>query len=95
MTRSEFINFLVAMDIPFTETVDTEKGLDQVWVYSKPEYEANKKVGKEKQVYVPYLRVSDFSEGKNHWYTRENGLTGYRKIETIIVKCLKLKEGKL
>lgn len=86
MTREEFINFLKEHDIPYSEY--TGHGLDQVWVYSKEEYEKIKKhPRKYKDLYVPYLRVSHFDET---WYTRENGVTGYMSEDRVLEKCLKL-----
>lgn len=41
MTRSEFIRFLEANYIPYEEY--TENGLDQVYVFSKKEFNEKKK----------------------------------------------------
>lgn len=86
MTREDFINFLKEKDIPFEEY--TEHGLDQVWVYSKGEYELKKKnPRKYKNLYVPYLRVSNFD---GDWYTRDNGLCGYMSPVRVMEICLYL-----
>lgn len=87
MTREEFINFLKENDIPFDEY--TEHGLDQVYVYSKGEYQLKRKhPRKYKNLYVPYLRVSHFDEDR--WYTRENGWCEHMNQDRVLEKCLYL-----
>lgn len=87
MTRNEFIDFLKANDIPFEEY--TKNGLDQVWVYDKKQFEKKKlNPVKNRNMYVPYLRVSNFDGDR--WYTRENGWTCYMNQEIVINKCLEL-----
>lgn len=87
MTRSEFINFLNSNDIPYEEY--TENGLDQVYVFSKREFNEKKKHPKKNaDLYVPYLRVSHFDGIE--WYTRENGWTCYMSIDKILKKCKEL-----
>lgn len=85
MSRQEFIDFLVEKNIPYREY--TEKGLDQVYVFSKGEYELKKKhPRKYSYLYVPYIRISHFDEVE--WYTRENGYTCYMNVDRILEKCM-------
>ena len=87
MTRGEFINLLVEKKIPYQEY--TEKGLDQVYVYSKDEYEKKQNHPKKyADLYVPYLRVSNFD--RDVWYTRENGWTQWMTQEKVLAKCEEL-----
>ena len=86
MTREEFINFLKEHEIPFSE--DTDNGMDMVYAYSKVEYELKKKHPRKfKNLYVPYLRVSNFD---GEWYTREDGWCCCLGKCTVLDKCLKL-----
>lgn len=81
MTREEFIEFLETNGIPYSEC--TVNGLDQVYVFSKDEYEkkeANPR--KYKDLSVPYLRISHFDEYP--WYTRENGCCCYMDEESVM-----------
>ena len=90
MTREEFINFLKDHEIPFSE--DTNNGMDMVYVYSKVEYEIKQKHPRRfKNLYVPYLRVSNFN---GEWYTREDGWCSYMPEEVVIEKCLELGEAR-
>ena len=89
MKRAEFINYLVENNIPYTEYVVEDKGIDQVYVFSRKEHEMVKAHPKKyKNLYVPYLRVSHFDGDR--WYTRENGFTSYMSIEKILGKCKEL-----
>lgn len=81
MTRDDFVNYLRDNGIPYYEY--NVNGLYQVYVYSRKEYEMKKAhPRKNKNLYIPYLRVSHFDGDR--WYTRENGVTGYKSVKQIM-----------
>ena len=87
MTRTEFVKFLEENNIPFTEY--TQNGADMVYVFERKAYEEKKKhPRKNKDMYVPYLRVSHFDE--KSWYTRDNGYCCYMNQKTVLEKVKKL-----
>lgn len=86
MTREEFIEFLKERDIPFTEY--TENGLDQVYVFSRRAYMLKTKYPRRyKNLYVPYLRVSNFN---GEWYTRQDGWCEYMPVCNVLKICREL-----
>lgn len=92
MTREEFIEFLSEHGIPFTCDYLACK-YDGVYVFSKKEYNLKKiHPRKYKDLYVPYIRVSDFGHKRGRVYTRENGLVGYKDLSEVLDICLKYGE---
>lgn len=87
MTREQFIEMLNENDVHYEEY--TEKGMDQVWIFSRKEFELKKRHPRTyKDLYVPYLRVSHFNERDKQWYTKENGWTSWMNIKDVINKVL-------
>ncbi len=87
MTREEFVKFLNENNIPYN--MGPEIDYDGIYVKSRKEYEMKKKnPRKYRNLYIPYLRVSQFD--KERWYTRENGICGYMDKKEVIRKCLEL-----
>lgn len=87
MTREQFIELLKEKGVHFSEYC--ENGLDQIWIYSKKEFELkNKHPRKYKNLYIPYIRVSHFNERENFWYTRENGYVEWKFFRDVINKVL-------
>ena len=85
--RNDFIKWLEKKGIHHSEY--TEKGLDQVYVYSKEEYEKRQNhPRKYKDLYVPYLRVSQF-DGWPNLYVRDNGYCEYMNIQDIVRECIR------
>ena len=93
MTREEFIEFLGEHGIPFTYDRLAYDKYDGVYVFSKKEYNLKKThPRKYKDLYVPYIRVSDFGYKRGRVYTRENGLVGYKDLSEVLDICLKYGE---
>lgn len=56
-------------------TVMTDLGFEQVYIFEKTAYDKVKKQPRKyKDLYVPYLRISD--HGGNGLYTRRDGICG-------------------
>jgi len=86
MYREDFIDFLKENNLHYCE--NTVKGLDEVYVFSTVEFEAkHTHPRKFKNLYVPYLRVSNFD---GDWYVRDNGYCSYMPCEVVLEKCLEL-----
>jgi hypothetical protein len=84
--RNDFVNWLEKKGIPHCEY--TENGLDQVYVFSKKEYEMKQKhPRKNKDLYVPQLRVSQF-DGWPDLYVKDNGYCEYMNIQDIVRQCI-------
>ena len=82
MTRQDFINYLVKLGVPFSEY--TENGADMIYIHSRKEYEEKRNhPRKNKDLFVPYIRVSHFDE-LPRLYTRNNGYCCYMKLEDVI-----------
>lgn len=82
MTRDEFVMFLQKVKVPY-EIVEGIEGYDGVYVYSRKEFNEKKAhPRKNKNLFVPYLRVSDF--GTNRVYVRDCGLCEYRSLSNVI-----------
>ena len=90
MTREEFINVLKEHDIPFEDLSKNDNyvdGYDGIWVYSRKEYSLVKKhPRKHKNLYVPYIRVSNFG---GSWYTKYCGYTSYQSQKDVMEIVLK------
>lgn len=90
MTREEFINVLKEHDIPFEDLSNNDiyvDGYDGVYVFSRKEYSLKKKhPRKYKNLYIPYIRVSNFG---GEWYTRQDGWCCYMPEEKVIDIVLK------
>lgn len=88
MTREEFINYLMEIGVPFHDASEDIPGgeYDGVYIFEKKAYELKRKhPRKNKNLYIPYLRVSNFG---GEWYIRENGRTQYCP-ESIVLKKVK------
>lgn len=86
MTKKELVQFLEDNNIPYEE--ENVNGLEQVYVFSKKEYTLKRKhPRKYKNLYLPYLRVSNFG---GELYTRENGWCQYTPECIVLEKCKKL-----
>lgn len=86
MTKAEFVEFLEELGAPYEEV--EINGLEQVYVYSRREYELKRKYPRKyKDLYLPYLRVSNFG---GELYTRENGWCEYMPDSIVLEKCKEL-----
>ena len=87
MTMKEFIKFLDTNIIDYH--YENINGVDFVYVYGVKDCYIDSFTGKIKD-YIPYLRVSHFDETNGFWYTRDNGICGYKSIDWILKRCKEL-----
>ncbi len=83
MDREDFIMWLDSIGAIYQDLTEG-RGIETVMVFGKDEY-LKKKIHprKNKNMFVPYLRVSWHYEDPRVLYTRWNGLTGYMNEQTI------------
>ena len=78
MFREDFIALVEELGLPYKEAkigLLRDKEYDGIYVYNKHEYEMFVKDPKKyKNLYVPYIRVSDFG---SEMYVRDNGYCYY------------------
>ncbi len=87
MTRTEFTKWLDSIGAIYSYT-DNNGKLEQVYVFEKGAYEKKKKhPRKYNDLYVDYLRVSNF-DGK--LYTRRSGLCMYMSDNKVKEICIQL-----
>ena len=73
MTKEKLLGMLDYTEHVYKVVEEPEIGIDQVWIFSRKEYDAKKKHPRKfKDLYVPYIRVSNFE--KKRQYVRDNGL---------------------
>lgn len=79
--REKFIQFLKNNEIHYSEY--TCNGLDAVYVFSRKEYEeVMKHPRKNKDMYVPQVRVSHFNEDR--LYVKDNGWIRHMTYSDVI-----------
>lgn len=72
MTKEKLLGMLNYTEHVYEVEEIPEKGIDNVWIFSRKEYDAKKKHPRKfKDLYVPYMRVSHFE--KKRQYVRDNG----------------------
>jgi len=86
MTIGEFVNFLDNHAVHYE--VD-HRVMVNIYVFEKRSFEKKEKhPRKNKDLYVPYLRVSHF-DGP-YWYVRDNGWCHWAKPEEVLTQILKM-----
>lgn len=87
MSSKEFMEFLDSIGARY-EYTDNDGKLEQIYVFDKDAYDKKKKhPRKYKDLYVSYLRVSNFNADL---YTRQNGICKYMPDSIVKEICIEL-----
>ena len=83
MTKDEFIEYLDGIGARYQDLSDI-RPIETIFVFGKDEYDKVKKhPRKNKNLYIPYIRISWHWDTPEVLYTRWNGETGYMTEEQI------------
>ena len=91
MTREEVMTMCDILDLPYEDLSKDEtykEGYDGIYIWDRKAYDEKKKHPRKKDLFVPYLRVSNFLVDRV--YIRENGWTEWTSYDELKKKIKKL-----